>query len=73
MSQREQIKKPQPQDKVNEAEARRMAEEDAEVQAAQESEGADLSDIDDLLDEIDALLEENAQDFVASYIQKGGQ
>ncbi len=30
-------------------------------------------DLDDLLDEIDATLEENAEAFVASYIQKGGQ
>ncbi|AKK08761.1 ubiquitin-like protein Pup [Corynebacterium testudinoris] len=28
---------------------------------------------DDLLDEIDGLLETNAEDFVRSYVQKGGQ
>jgi prokaryotic ubiquitin-like protein Pup len=28
---------------------------------------------DELLDEIDALLEENAQEFVANYVQRGGQ
>lgn len=28
---------------------------------------------DDLLDEIDAVLEENAEEFVAAYIQKGGE
>ncbi len=28
---------------------------------------------DDLLDEIDGLLEENAEEFVSSYVQKGGQ
>lgn len=27
----------------------------------------------DLLDEIDGLLEENAEEFVRSYVQKGGQ
>ncbi len=32
-----------------------------------------LSDIDDLLDEIDSVLEENAEEFVNSYRQKGGQ
>jgi ubiquitin-like protein Pup len=37
------------------------------------SEAADLSATDDLLDEIDAILEENAEEFVAGYIQKGGQ
>ncbi|AZA13567.1 ubiquitin-like protein Pup [Corynebacterium choanae] len=28
---------------------------------------------DSLLDEIDALLDENAQEFVHNYVQKGGQ
>lgn len=28
---------------------------------------------DDLLDEIDGLLEANAEEFVRSYVQKGGQ
>jgi ubiquitin-like protein Pup len=28
---------------------------------------------DDLLDEIDGVLEENAEDFVRAYVQKGGQ
>ena len=30
-------------------------------------------DLDDLLDEIDEVLEANAEDFVKSYIQKGGE
>ena len=30
-------------------------------------------DLDDLLDEIDEVLETNAEDFVKSYVQKGGQ
>lgn len=29
--------------------------------------------VDDILDEIDEVLEENAEEFVKSYIQKGGQ
>jgi ubiquitin-like protein Pup len=29
--------------------------------------------LDDLLDEIDELLEENADEFVKGYIQRGGQ
>ncbi|MFH1330305.1 MAG: ubiquitin-like protein Pup [Actinomycetota bacterium] len=29
--------------------------------------------IDDLLDEIDSVLEENAEEFVRNYVQKGGQ
>ncbi|MHB2024340.1 MAG: ubiquitin-like protein Pup [Mycobacteriales bacterium] len=30
-------------------------------------------DVDAMLDEIDSVLEENAEDFVRSYVQKGGQ
>ncbi len=36
--------------------------------------GADIkAQLDDLLDEIDDVLETNAEDFVKSYIQKGGE
>lgn len=31
------------------------------------------AELDDLLDEIDEVLEANAEDFVRSYVQKGGQ
>lgn len=31
------------------------------------------SEVDDLLDDIDAVLEENAEEFVASFVQKGGE
>jgi prokaryotic ubiquitin-like protein Pup len=35
---------------------------------------ADLErELDDLLDEVDAVLEENAEEFVKAYVQKGGQ
>jgi prokaryotic ubiquitin-like protein Pup len=30
-------------------------------------------DVDSILDEIDDVLEENAEEFVRSYVQKGGQ
>ena len=30
-------------------------------------------EMDDILDEIDSVLEENAEEFVKSYVQKGGQ
>ena len=30
-------------------------------------------DIDAILDDIDDVLEENAEEFVSSYVQKGGQ
>ncbi len=31
------------------------------------------AETDDILDEIDDVLESNAEDFVRSYVQKGGQ
>ena len=31
------------------------------------------AELDDLLDEIDEVLEDNAEEFVRGYIQKGGQ
>jgi ubiquitin-like protein Pup len=31
------------------------------------------AELDDLLDEIDGVLEENAEEFVRTYVQKGGQ
>lgn len=34
---------------------------------------ADLSITDDLLDEIDSVLEQNASEFVRNYVQKGGE
>lgn len=48
-----------------------------EDQAAQASESTATEEkgeeLDDLLDEIDEVLESNAEDFVRSYVQKGGQ
>ncbi len=42
--------------------------------AAPKASGSALTHkIDDLLDEIDAVLEENAEEFVKNYVQKGGQ
>ncbi len=34
---------------------------------------SDAEDLDELLDEIDSVLEENAEDFVKNYVQKGGE
>ncbi|MFC3299177.1 ubiquitin-like protein Pup [Arthrobacter agilis] len=39
--------------------------------AAQES--AQTQGVDDLLDEIDGVLESNAEEFVRGFVQKGGQ
>lgn len=42
--------------------------------ASQQNKGQALKDeMDDLLDEIDAALEENAEEFVAAYVQRPGQ
>lgn len=46
---------------------------DAEVPAASESGSKIKAELDELLDEIDEVLETNAEDFVKSYIQKGGE
>ena len=64
MAEREQIRKPAP------------AEREAETATAPSTSerGEELkAELDDLLDEIDEVLETNAEDFVKSYIQKGGQ
>lgn len=49
--------------------------EDAVDEAPQASEatGKLKAELDDLLDEIDEVLETNAEDFVRSFVQKGGQ
>lgn len=41
-------------------------------QGADKTEGLD-EDVDAILDEIDDVLETNAEEFVKNYIQKGGQ
>ena len=43
---------------------------DAPVPAAVQ---ANTQAVDDLLDEIDGLLAENAEDFVTGFVQKGGE
>jgi ubiquitin-like protein Pup len=53
-------------------------EEAIEVEEATDTEVAERKeqldeDIDAILDEIDEVLESNAEDFVKSFIQKGGQ
>lgn len=47
--------------------------EDTAGEAVTETGDKIKADIDDLLDEIDDVLETNAEDFVKSYVQKGGQ
>ena len=47
--------------------------EDRRRSAGQEQGEKIKAELDDLLDEIDEVLETNAEDFVKSYVQKGGQ
>lgn len=46
---------------------------EATAPAPAKTEKKNTEDIDKLLDEIDEVLEENAEEFVRSYIQKGGE
>ena len=65
MAEREQIKKqapPGPRKRTEEA-----------APATTEKGDKLKAELDDLLDEIDEVLEENAEEFVRSYVQKGGQ
>jgi prokaryotic ubiquitin-like protein Pup len=56
----------------------RTREESDEVEASVDTDVAErhkemTEDIDSILDEIDEVLEENSEEFVRSYVQKGGQ
>ena len=64
MAEREQKRRPAPsRDEVEVEEAPSTSEQGEKIKA----------ELDDLLDEIDDVLETNAEDFVKSYVQKGGQ
>ncbi|MEY2571745.1 MAG: prokaryotic ubiquitin-like protein Pup [Acidimicrobiaceae bacterium] len=65
MAEREQKKKPAPQ--------KQDAEVVEETPAKSETGEKIKAELDDLLDEIDEVLEVNAEEFVKSYVQKGGQ
>jgi prokaryotic ubiquitin-like protein Pup len=58
----EQKRKPRPQQDGDEAASEEQPKSEAKTQ-----------EVDDLLDEIDEVLEDNAEEFVRSYVQKGGQ
>jgi len=64
MAEREQIRKPAPEKKNVEID---------ESPAASEKGEKIKAELDDLLDEIDEVLETNAEDFVKAYVQKGGE
>jgi ubiquitin-like protein Pup len=64
MAERERKQKPAPQKR----------EETVEQDAAPTEKAEKLKgELDELLDEIDSVLESNAEDFVRSYVQKGGE
>jgi ubiquitin-like protein Pup len=56
------------------AKGREADEAEARADALPEGQGEEITErIDDLLDEIDSVLEENAEEFVKNYVQKGGE
>lgn len=59
--------------KKKQAPARQDEEVVEDAPTTSESGEALKAELDDLLDEIDEVLESNAEDFVKSYVQKGGQ
>ncbi len=65
MAERERKQKPAPKEREEVV--------DEELTGSSERGEKLKEDIDDLLDEIDSVLEDNAEEFVRSYVQKGGQ
>lgn len=67
----------QTQEKHRKPEMTELAEEDAvrqsEAQKAHETGEKLKADLDSIIDEIDEVLEDNAEEFVRSYVQKGGE
>jgi prokaryotic ubiquitin-like protein Pup len=58
--------------------ATRTREENEDIEASVDTEVAErhkemTEDVDSILDEIDEVLEENAEEFVRAYVQKGGE
>ncbi len=64
MAEREQVKKAAPKPSESKTQSAPATSESGEKLKAE---------LDDLLDEIDDVVETNAEDFVKSYIQKGGE
>jgi len=62
------------QEKTERRSGRETTAEEIETKSAEPPSRANLdADVDSILDEIDEVLEKNAEDFVKSFVQKGGQ
>jgi prokaryotic ubiquitin-like protein Pup len=62
------------QKQVKKSGTKKSEDEVEDVAPASSEQGEKLkADLDELLDEIDDVLEVNAEEFVKSYVQKGGQ
>ena len=63
-----------PEQERKQAEKREQAKTTEADQAETTAKGEKLKEeMDDILDEIDSVLEENAEEFIKSYVQKGGE
>ena len=64
-----------PQEQERKQAEKREAEQRAEAEQAEATtKGEKLKEeMDDILEEIDSVLEENAEEFIKSYVQKGGE
>jgi len=63
-----------PEQERKQAEKREQAKTTEAEQSETTAKGEKLKEeMDDILDEIDSVLEENAEEFIKSYVQKGGQ
>lgn len=68
-----QVRTTKPKKKTEEELRPEMDQLAAEDAAREQRPTVDLQGLDDFLDEVDRVLEENAEEFVAAYLQKGGQ
>ena len=61
------------QERIQKQRTERIREESEDVSVVTKKGEQLKAELDDLLDEIDGVLEENAEEFVRNYVQKGGQ
>jgi len=61
------------QERIQKQRTERTREESDDVSVVAKKGEQLKAELDDLLDEIDGVLEENAEEFVRNYVQKGGE